>query len=185
VNFEVGSATMPHIAEVLVAFAILAVLVAAALLAWMARRVRRGGGFGRVGSVLLRVLAPLPLGVGGWLFAVLLLWTLWPRLFIGDALVAVPPIALTVGFGAYLAWSRRERTGFARRAGLPVALTGALLGALLGFGAGQDLTSLLTTIVGAAAVANLALLVLDRPFARRVDHRPARTLMSRLSDRRR
>ncbi|GLI03328.1 alpha/beta fold hydrolase [Phytohabitans aurantiacus] len=159
VDFEVGFATMPRMARILAGAAVGGALLALLLLAWMAFRVRRRGGFGPRAGVWLRFLTPLPLGIGGWLLAVLLMWTVWPRLFVGDAVLAVPSIALAVGLGTWLAWTRPDRP---RRLGLVAALAGAFLGAALGFGAATDLASLLTTIAGAAATANLALLALHR-----------------------
>ncbi|GAA4712456.1 alpha/beta hydrolase [Phytohabitans rumicis] len=168
VDFEVGP-TMSTIAKVLVGLLVGGALLALVLLGWMVLRVRRRGGFGPRGGAWMRILTPLPIGFGGWCLAVLGLWTLWPRLFVGEAVLAVPSIGLAIALGTYLAWVRPERTRVARRLGLVAAFAGALLGAVLGFGAAADLMSLLTTIVGAAAVANLALLVLDlRSGPRRV-----------------
>lgn len=159
VDFEVGFATMTRMAQILAGAAVGGALLAVLLLGWMALRVRRRGGFGPRAGVWLRFLTPLPLGIGGWLLAVFLMWTVWPRLFVGDAMLAVPSITLAVGIGTWLAWIRPDRP---RRLGLLAALTGAFLGAALGFGAATDLASLLTTIAGAAATANLALLALHR-----------------------
>ncbi|MCW6006263.1 alpha/beta hydrolase [Micromonospora sp. CPCC 205371] len=160
VDFKVGFATMTRMAWMLAGAAAGGALVAVLLLGWMALRVRRRGGFGPRAGAWLRFLTPLPLGIGGWLLAVCLMWTVWPRLFIGDPVLAVPSVALAVGLGTWLAWSRRDRP---RRLGFVAALAGAFLGGALGFGAATGLTSLLATIAGAAATANLALLALDRP----------------------
>jgi pimeloyl-ACP methyl ester carboxylesterase len=222
VDFEVGALSMPAIARILLGVAVGGALLAVLLLAGMALRVRRRGGFGPRAGVWLRLLTPLPLGFGGWCLAVLGIWALWPRVFVGAAPVAIPPVALAVGLGAYLAWARPDRSRPARRlgpgavlaalagrpgraapsglvaslldpklaspwppptalagrparpartnlvasllgpqlAGAGAALGGALLGAALGFHAAAGPLSLLTTILGAAAVANLALLLL-------------------------
>ncbi|HME04467.1 MAG TPA: hypothetical protein VKG38_15715, partial [Solirubrobacteraceae bacterium] len=53
--------------------------------------------------------------------------------------------------------------------GFGVALTGALVGALLGFNATAGLMAVITTIVGAAAGANLGLIALD---VARIGERP-------------
>jgi pimeloyl-ACP methyl ester carboxylesterase len=172
-DFEVGTLSMPAIARILLGAigggAVLAVL----LLAGMALRVRRRGGFGPRAGVVLRFLTPLPLGFGGWCLAVFGIWALWPRVFVGDALVAIPPIGLAVGLGTYLAWVRPDRPPAARRLGLMAALAGSLLGAALGFHAAADLLSPLTTILGAAAAANLALLLLAVPEWKSPPHLPA------------
>jgi pimeloyl-ACP methyl ester carboxylesterase len=167
VDFEVGFATMSRMARILAGVAVGGALLALLLLGWMALRVRRRGGFGPRAGAWLRFLTPLPLGIGGWLLAVFLMWTVWPRLFVGDAVVAVPSIGLAVGLGTWLAWVRRDRAATTRRLGLVAALAGAFLGGALGFGAAADLASLLTAIVGAAATANLALVGLDLPRGRR------------------
>ncbi|MGN9906975.1 alpha/beta fold hydrolase [Phytohabitans sp. LJ34] len=168
VDFEVGAVTMPAIARILLGAVLAGALLALLLLAGMALRVRGRGGFGPRAGVWLRFLTPLPLGFGGWCLAVLGIWALWPRVFVGDALVAIPSVGLAVGVGTYLAWVRRDRP---RRLGFAVALAGSLLGAALGFAAAADLLALLTTIAGAAAVANLALLLLAIPKAARVPDR--------------
>ena len=159
VDFEVGAVSMPAIAKIMLGAVAAGAALALLLLAGMAVRVRRRGGLGRRTGVWLRFLTPLPLGFGAWCLAVFGLWALWPRLFVGDALVVILPVALAVGLGTYLAWVRRDRP---RRLGFAVALAGALLGAMLGFSAAAGPLALLTTIVGAAAVANLALLPLAR-----------------------
>jgi hypothetical protein len=50
-------------------------------------------------------------------------------------------------------------------------MAGALVGAWLGFGVVDGLASLLTTIAGAAAGANLTLVLLDIAWARQADDR--------------
>jgi len=167
VDFEPAPLTMAAIGRILLGVATGGALLAVLLLVAMARLSRRRGGFRRRSGAWLRVLTPLPLGLGGWLLAVLLVWTIRPQVFVGSAAVAVPSVGLAVGLGAYLAWTRRDRPARIRHAGPAAAIGGALLGAALGFGAASDLASLLTTIVGAAAVGNLALVLLDTLAGRR------------------
>jgi hypothetical protein len=168
VDFEVGATSMPAIARILLGAVMAGAVLALLLLAGMALRVRGRGGLGPRAGVWLRFLTPLPLGFGGWCLAVLGIWALWPRVFVGDPLVTIPAVGLAVGLGTYLAWVRRDRP---RRLGFAVALAGSLLGAALGVGAAADLLSLLTAIAGAAAVANLALLLLTIPKAARMPDR--------------
>ncbi|GIH23551.1 hypothetical protein Aph01nite_18610 [Acrocarpospora phusangensis] len=160
VDFE-PAMSMSAIGKILAGGAAGGALLAVLLFLAMARHARRNGGFRRRTGVWLRVLMPLPFGLGGWLLAVLLVWAIRPQVFVGSAALAVPSVGLAVGLGAYAAWTRRGGPAWIRRAGLAAAVGGALLGAALGFGAASDLASLLTTIVGAAAVGNLALLALD------------------------
>ncbi|GID30520.1 alpha/beta fold hydrolase [Paractinoplanes brasiliensis] len=167
VDFQPAPLTMTAIARILLGVATGGALLAVLLLVAMARHARRRGGFRRRTGAWLRVLTPLPLGVGGWLLAVLLIWIIRPQIFVGGAAVAVPSAGLAVGLGAYLAWTRRDRPAWTRRAGLAAAIGGALCGAALGFGATSGLVALLTAIVGAAAVANLALITVDTLADRR------------------
>ena len=178
VDFEPAPLTMSGIGKILLGVALGCAALALLLLGAMARHARRRGGFRLRSGAWLRVLTPLPLGVGGWFLAVLLVWTVRPQFFVGSAAVAVPSVGLAVGLGAYAAWTRRERSAWNRRAGLAAAVGGALLGATLGFGAAADLASLLTTIVGAAAAANLALVALDVVSARRSRLAPADASMT-------
>lgn len=161
VDFDPGALSMSAIGRILLGVATGAAALAVLLLGAMARHARRRGGFKRRTGAWLRVLTPLPLGLGGWFLAVLLVWTIRPEVFVGSAAVAVPSVGLAVGLGAYAAWVRRNRPVWTRRAGVAATVGGSLLGAVLGFGAASDLASLLTTITGAAAAANLALLGLD------------------------
>jgi hypothetical protein len=66
-------------------------------------------------------------------------------------------MGLPIGLGIYLAWVSRE-TNYV---GFAVAMLGALMGAWLGFNAAEGLGTTLTTLVGAAMIANLGLIVVD------------------------
>ena len=82
-----------------------------------------------------------------------------PRLCgLDDVHLAVFSMGIPIGLGIYLAWVDRDRP---TRFGLAWAVVGALAGAWLGFHAGSSLMAVVTTTVGAAAGANLALLGLD------------------------
>jgi pimeloyl-ACP methyl ester carboxylesterase len=152
--------TMSGIATILLGVLIGLVVLALALLAWLARRAARGG-FGPKASVWLRTLAPVVLGLGAWSLAVLVVPSLWPGVFLADELVVVLSMGPAVGFGVYLAWVHRDRTPGTRRAGPAAALAGSLAGAWLGFQAVDGIAAVLTTLIGSATAANLALLLLD------------------------
>ena len=176
VDFRPGT-TMATIAKVLVGVTAGGALLALAVLAGMVRRVRRRGAFGpRVGAVL-RVVAPLVLGLGGWFLAVLAVWTVWPAAFIGAWLVTVPPIGLAAGLGVHRAWVHRDWPRADRYRGLAAALAGGVLGAWLGFAVATGFAAAVATVVGATAGANGLLLATDVATAarrlRRVPARPA------------
>jgi pimeloyl-ACP methyl ester carboxylesterase len=149
----------------------LATLMVAPLLA-MARHVRRRGGFGPVASALLRSLYPILAGLGGWsLGALIVLAT--PGVSLTSQLLAVLGIGIPVGVGIWLAWVPPDRKHSATIQGFVGALAGALLGAWLGFHAGGGVTSVGTTVIGAIAGANLALILLELWRAHSVDTPPA------------
>lgn len=161
VDFQPGMLSMPNIAKILASVLTGLTLAAAALLAGMTRRVRRRRGFGPRAGIWLRVLSPALLGLGGWSLAVLTVSILWPGAYLGDPLVTVPPIGAAIGYGAYCAWTRRDRTSRLRRRALAAAPAAALAGAWLGFSAAEGLAGAVTAIIGATLAANLTLLSLD------------------------
>jgi pimeloyl-ACP methyl ester carboxylesterase len=136
-------------------------LLTVAWLLWMARRVRKRGRYGRKAGAALRSLSPIVLGLGGWFLGVLIVITTMPGVPLDDPLLAVLSIGTPVGLGIYLGWVDRDRSARTRTAGIVAAMTGALIGAWLGFHATAGLLAVITTIVGAAVVANLILLALD------------------------
>jgi hypothetical protein len=140
-------------------------------LLWMA--LRRKPRFGRKKSAVLRSLYPIVLGLGGWFAGVLLVITAIPGTPLDDPWVATLSVGLPVGFGVYYAWLNRAWSARIKAVGLASALVGGLVGAWLGFHAGTDLLALVTAIVGAAAGANLTLIVLDMLRARSLDDRVA------------
>jgi hypothetical protein len=150
----------------------LALLTVLSLL-WMARRVRRRGGFGRKASATLRFVYPLVLGLGGWLAGVLIVITTMPGVPLDDELLAVLSVGTPVGLGIYWAWVRGEWPGGRKLAGVAAAAAGALVGAWLGFNATGDLLALLTAIAGAVAGANASLVALDVARERSARARPA------------
>ena len=145
------------IAGTMAGLALLAVLS----LIWMARRVGRRGGFGRKASATLRSVYLFVLGLGGWFLGALVALTALPGVPLNDELLTVLSVSLPIGLGADLAWVRRDWSGNIKTIGLTAAVAGAIVGAWLGFHATDGIPALITTIVGAAAGANLVLLVFD------------------------
>jgi uncharacterized membrane protein YdfJ with MMPL/SSD domain/pimeloyl-ACP methyl ester carboxylesterase len=147
------------------------VVVLSLLLMW--RRVRRRGHFGRTSSVLLRSLFTLVLGLGGWFAGVVVVQLAFPAVALDDVRLAVLTIGAPIGLGIYLAWVNRDLSSRARTIGFWAGTAGALAGAWLGFQAATGLLAVITTIVGAAVGANLALLSLDISMGRQVRERSA------------
>ena len=137
------------------------------LLMW--RRAHKRGGFGRKASAILRSVYLLVLGLGGWFTGLIIVLVALPTVPLNSELMAVLSIGAPIGLGTYWAWVNRDRPARATRIGIWVALTGALVGALLGFNATAGLMAVITTIVGAAAGANLGLIALD---VARIGERP-------------
>jgi hypothetical protein len=138
----------------------LALLTVLSLL-WMARRVRKRGGFGRKAGAVLRSAYPVVLGLGGWFAGVLIVITTMPGIPLDDELLAGLCVGVPIGLGIYLAWVNRDRPAETKAMGFAAALAGGLVGAWLGFHATTDLLALITAIVGATAAANLTLILLD------------------------
>ncbi|MFG1609575.1 alpha/beta fold hydrolase [Actinoplanes sp. NPDC049265] len=153
VDFTPTPLSMPAIGKLLIGVTSGLALIAVLLLVILLRRRFRP----RTG-VLLRLLTPVPLGLGGWCLAALLVWIAWPGTYVGSASVAVPAVGLSVGLGAWAAWNRDDRDARTRRLGLIAAVGGALAGAILGFGAGAGITAPVIAVAGAATVTNLGLL---------------------------
>jgi pimeloyl-ACP methyl ester carboxylesterase len=130
-------------------------------LVWMAVRVRRAGPYRRVPGALLRCLAPVVFGLGGWCLGALVVFTALTGVPLGDVLLATVSIGLPIGIGVQLAWVNRDRSSRRHALGLAAAVAGALCGAWLGFQATGGPAALLTAVLGAIAGANLLLLALD------------------------
>ena len=81
---------------------------------------------------------------------------------------------MPIGLGIYFAWRESRLVGPEQDRRLRGGCRGAaLVGAWLGFHAAADLLALVTAIVGAAAGANLALILLDIARERSVRRRVA------------
>ena len=146
----------------------LATMVGVALLAviWLvvlAIRIRRRGGTGRKTGAWIRSAGPIVFGLGGWFLGALLIlrFWLWPSQPLDDELLAVVSIAVPIWLGVYAGWVRTDTPKAMRAKGIGAAGVGAVVGAVLGFNVTSGLIALITTIIGAAAVSNLSLLVLD------------------------
>ena len=109
--------------------------------------------------------------------ATLLVMTLSLEVALDNALLAVLSVGVPIGLGVYWAWLHRDWTDRDRRIGFAAAAAGALVGAWLGFTSTMGLLALITTIIGAAVGANLALLWLDisRERSRREARSPERS----------
>ena len=152
--------TLPTIAKIVAGTLAGLVVLAVFSLLWLPIRVHRRGGFGRTAGALLRTLHPVVLGLGGWSLGVLLATTTMRSVPLDDELLTPLSVGIPVGLGIYWAWVRREVSAAAKTAGFVAALAGSLAGAFLGFQATDGIVSVLTTIAGATAAANLLLIVL-------------------------
>ena len=114
----------------------------------------------KTGVVTRAVVAPLA-GLGGWCLGLLAVLVLWPSMSVGSAPLAVLTIGAPVALLTYLGWVHRDWSASARVAGLCAATGGAAVGAWLGLHAVAGLMSVVTAILGAVLLANLAVLVRD------------------------
>ncbi len=163
----VSFATSPtQTAQTAIAKDILGFMIGFALLAviWLvvlAIRIRRRGGTGRKTGAWIRSGGPIVFGLGGWFLGALLVLRFWPSRPLDDQLLAVVSIAVPIWLGVYAGWVHIDTPKAMRAKGIGAAGVGALVGAALGFHVTSGLMALITTIIGAAAVSNLSLLVLD------------------------
>ena len=153
--------TQTAIARYLLAAMLGVAFLAAVTLAWVARRVRKRGDAGRKTSFAVRTVVPLVLGLGGWFLAALIVLTLWPTLSLSNEVLGIVSASAPIALGLYLAWTHRDWDRAAKIEGLLAASAGALIGGWFGFTATSGLVALFTTIIGAAAAGNLALIVVD------------------------
>jgi FtsH-binding integral membrane protein len=135
-------------------------LVTLLSLMWMARRVRRRGRLGRVTRVAARSAWAVVLGLGGWTAAALVALIALPSVPIDAELLIASSMAAPVALAGYWAWRDGGRAA-TNTVGLSVAVAGALVGAVVGFTCGTAAVAILTTLVGAIAGTNLALIACD------------------------
>jgi hypothetical protein len=138
-------------------FALLAVI----WLVVLAIRIRRRGGTGRKTGAWIRSAGPIVFGLGGWFLGELLVLRFWPSRALPDQLLSVVSVAVPIWLGVYAGWVRTDTPKAMRAKGIGAAGVGAVVGAALGFHVTSGLITLITTIIGAAVVSNLSLLVLD------------------------
>ena len=155
--------TQAAIAKKILATMIGVALVAVIWLVVLAIRIRRRGGTGRKTGAWIRSAGPIVFGLGGWFLGALLIlrFWLWPSQPLDDQLLAVVPTAVPIWLGVYAGWVRTDTPKAMRPKGIGAAGVGALVGAVLGYHVTSGLIALITTIIGAAVVSNLSLLVLD------------------------
>jgi pimeloyl-ACP methyl ester carboxylesterase len=155
--------TQAAIAKKILATMVAVALVAVTWLVVLAIRIRRRGGTGRKTGAWIRSVGPLVFGLGGWFLGALLIlrFWLWPSQPLDDQLLAVVSTAVPIWLGVYAGWVRTDTPKAMRPKGIGAAGVGALVGAILGYHVTSGLIALITTIIGAALVSNLSLLVLD------------------------
>ena len=141
----------------MIGFALLAVI----WLVVLAIRIRRRGGTGRKTGAWIRSVGPIVFGLGGWFLGEVLVLRFWPSRALPDQLLAVVSVAVPIWLGVYAGWVCTDTPKAMRAKGVGAAGVGAVVGAVLGFHATSGLMALITTIIGAAVVSNLSLLVLD------------------------
>jgi pimeloyl-ACP methyl ester carboxylesterase len=149
------------IARDLLAFMTGFALLAVIWLVVLAIRIRRRGGTGRKTGAWIRSVGPIVFGLGGWFLGALLVLRFWPNVPLEDQLLAVVSVAVPIWLGVYAGWVRIDTPKAMRAKGIGAAGVGAVVGAALGYHATSGLIALITTIIGAAVVSNLSLLVLD------------------------
>jgi len=164
------SLTQTSLAKRIAAAMVGLALVAILSLAWMARRVRRRGRLGRVTRVAARSVWAVVIGLGGWFAAALVALIALPSVPVDAALLIVAAMGVPVALASYCGW-RGPRQSVTNAAGLAVAVAGALIGAGIGLQCGTAMLAIGTTLAGAVAGANLALIACDitAETLRRVD----------------
>ncbi len=153
--------TQTAIAKKILATMIGVALVAVIWLVVLAIRIRRRGGTGSKTGAWIRSAGPIVFGLGGWCLGALLVLRFWPSRPLDDQLLAVVSIAVPIWLGVYAGWVRTDTPKAMRAKGIGAAGVGAVVGAALGFHVTSGGIALITTIIGAAAVSNLSMLVLD------------------------
>ena len=104
---------------------------------------------------------PLISGLGGWFLVTFIVMAIWPAVSLDNEFISVVSMGLPIGLGIYWVWVHRNWSASLKKLGLGLAIGGSLVGAWAGFNSIAGLFSVITTIVGAALAANLALIALD------------------------
>jgi hypothetical protein len=144
-------------------------------LAVLARRRRTRERLGRATELFTRSVGAVVLGFGGWSLGAVAVLAAMPAVRVDNALLVVLFVGVPVGLGVHWAsvhqsWPRRTV-----RTRLLLAGAGALAGAWVGFEATEPPVSLVTAVLGAVAVANLALILLEISWDRSEGQRSAPT----------
>jgi hypothetical protein len=156
------SLRLSTIAKVIAVAATGLALLAVVSLLWMALRVHERGCLGPRASVIVRSVFPSVLGLGGWCLGVLIVLVTLPGLRLDNQKFVALAVGVPIGLGVYLAWVHQDWTAKLKSFGVAAAAVGALVGVWLGVNAIEGvLLTPIATIVGAAAGANLGLIVLD------------------------
>jgi hypothetical protein len=147
------STTQTKLAKILAGALIGLALFAALSLVWLASRAR----LGRVTRIVTRSVWALLIGLGGWFAAVLVALIAFPSVPIDAQLLIVGSMAAPVALASYFAWRGPDTNMI----GLMAAIAGAVIGAWFGFTCATAMLAVLTTLVGAVAGTNLALIATD------------------------
>lgn len=142
-------------------------------LAVLARRRRARDHLGRTTELLTRTVGAVVLGLGGWSLGALTVLAAVPGVRIDNELLVVLSVGVPAGLVIHLASLHRSWPRRTVHARLLLGGAGALVGAWVGFEATEAPVSLVTAAVGAAAVANLALILLEISRDRSVRQRAA------------
>jgi pimeloyl-ACP methyl ester carboxylesterase len=155
------SPTQGSIAKDLLGTMLGVALLAMIWLVVLAVRIRHRGGTGGKTGAWIRSAGPIVFGLGGWFLGALLVLRFLPSLSLDNQLLAVVSVAVPIWLGVYAGWVRTDTPQAMRTKGIGTAGVGAVVGAVFGFHMGSGLIALITSIIGAAVVSNLSLLVLD------------------------
>jgi hypothetical protein len=128
---------------------------------WLSRRVRLRGSLGRTESAIVRTAAPVIVGLGGWRLGMLIVQVAVPDVPLTNPVLAAVSIGLPIGLTVHTAWVHRDWPTRTKATGLSTAAVTAVVGAWLGYHAIDGLPATLTSIIGAAAGANLGLIILN------------------------
>ena len=160
ISFSTGiGTTQTTIAKFFLAVMIGLAVLALALLAWAALRVRVKGSAGRTTSLAFRTVLALLIGVGGWFLGALLVLTFWDSVPLSDELLGILAPSAPVALALFLAWTNRDHSRGVTVAGLLAASAGAVGGGWFGFVTESGVLALFATILGAIAAGNIALLM--------------------------
>jgi len=118
-------------------------------------------GTGRKTGAWIRSAGPIVFGLGGWFLGALVALRFLPSLSLDNELLAVVSIAVPIWLGVYAGWVRTDTPKTTRVMGIGIAGVAAVVGAVFGFHISSGLMALITSIIGAAVVSNLCLLVFD------------------------